>query len=153
MSPTKVYDVKNYIVDVITWPKDLTRKTTYFEGWSWFKFNNLERTWSWNFTPVWQRIKIKSQKVLEANSNVCRNYIEKLLGGEGFLPTKSWIGLNELKWEDIFVDFIKGPLLRLTAEDCAIELSVLKLYLRDQSINLSFRIRLVDKSCSPFSSI
>ena len=59
--------------------------------------------------------------------------------------------LNELKWEDFFVNFIKGTLLQLTAEDCAIQLSVFKLCLRDQSINLSFPIRLVDKSCPPFS--
>ena len=50
----------NYIVDVFLWPKfrnssismreklsqpqfykDLTRKTAFYEGWSWFKFNNL----------------------------------------------------------------------------------------------------------------
>ena len=40
--------------------------------------------------------------------------------------------LNELKWEDFFLDFIKGPPLQLTAEDCAIKLSVLNLCLRDQ---------------------
>ena len=62
-----VHDVANkilscdskYIVDVVMWPKfgnsntsmrevvinqfykDLTRKTAFFEGWSWFKFINL----------------------------------------------------------------------------------------------------------------
>ena len=38
-----------YILDVLMWPKlsslqfynDLARKTTFFETWSWFKFNNL----------------------------------------------------------------------------------------------------------------
>ena len=45
-----------------------------------------------------KRVKIKSQKVLEANFNVCRSYMEKLVGGSGFLPTKLWTGLNELRW-------------------------------------------------------
>ena len=87
----------------------MIRKTTYFEEWSWFKFNNLERhyLWPWKFTPVWQRVKIKSQKVLEANSDVCRSCMEKLVGRGSFLPLKSWIGLNEFKWEDFFCQFYK----------------------------------------------
>ena len=69
---------------------------------------------------MWQMVKIKSQKVLEANSNVCKSYMEKLVGLGGFLPPKSWIELNELTWEEISIYFIKEPLLQLTAEDCAI---------------------------------
>ena len=41
--------------------------------------------------------------------------------------------LNKLKWEDFFLDFIKGPSLHLTAGDCAIKLSVHKLCLRHQT--------------------
>ena len=75
----------NYIVDVFMWPKffnlsismtefiisqvykDLTRKTTFFEGWSWFKFNNLGLTLGTNlkFLPVWQKGKnYKSESFL-----------------------------------------------------------------------------------------
>ena len=34
--------------------------------------------------------------------------------------------LNELKWEDFLIDFMKGPPLQLTAGDCATKISVLK---------------------------
>ena len=58
----------NYIVDVLMWPKlgnssnskrkvittsifkDLTRKTAFFEGWSWFKFNDLGLALGTNLT-------------------------------------------------------------------------------------------------------
>ena len=40
--------------------------------------------------------------------------------------------LNELKWEEFFLDFIKGQPLQLTAGNCTIKLSVLKLCLRNQ---------------------
>ena len=84
----------------------MTGKTTYFEGWSWFKFNKLGRT--------------LGQKVLEVNSTAGRSNMEKLVrqGGGGFLPPKFWIGLNELKWGDFFLDFIKRPFLQLTAGTC-----------------------------------
>ena len=39
--------------------------------------------------------------------------------------------LNELRWQDAFLDFIKGPLRQITAGEYAIKLSVLKLCLRD----------------------
>ena len=133
----------------------MTRKTTYFEGWSWFKFNHLERhyLWPWNFTPVWQRVKIKRQKVLEANSNVCRSYIEKLVEGGSFLPPKSWIELNDLKWDDFFCRFYKRATHSINCRRLCQLTICTKLCLRDQSINLSFQIRLADKSCPPFSSM
>ena len=40
--------------------------------------------------------------------------------------------LNELKWEEFFLDFIKGQPLQLTAGNRTIKLSVLKLSLRNQ---------------------
>ena len=49
-------------------------------------------------------------------------------------------GLNELKWEDFFLDFIKGPLQQLTERDWTIKLSVLKLCSRDQ---IPFDLRLL----------
>ena len=51
------------------------------------------------------------------------------------------------------LDFMKGPPLQLTAEEYAIKLSVLKLCLRDDLETDMFRVRLVDKSCLPFSCI
>ena len=54
---------------------------------------------------------------------------------------------------EFFLDFIKGPPLQLTAEEYVIKLSVLKLCLRDNLETDTFRIRVVDKSCLPFSSI
>ena len=42
--------------------KDLTRKTTFFEGWSWFKFNNLKLALGTNlkfYTSVAKRLKLK----------------------------------------------------------------------------------------------
>ena len=58
---------------------DLTRKTTFFEGWSWLKFNNLGvalGTALKFYTNVAKGL-TRSQKVLETNSYVCRSYREK----------------------------------------------------------------------------
>ena len=46
--------------------------------------------------------------------------MEKLVAGGCFLSPKSRLELNELKWEDLFVNFLKGLFLQLTEEDCAI---------------------------------
>ena len=43
-----------------------------------------------------KKVKTKSQKVLGANSNICRSYKEKT-GRDAFLPQPSWIGLIWLK--------------------------------------------------------
>ena len=55
--------------------KDLPRKTTFFERWSWFKFNNLGLALGANlkvYTSVAKRVKTKSQKVL----GVIRTFVE-----------------------------------------------------------------------------
>ena len=73
----------NYIVDVFMWPKlvtiaflwerlsqpqfynDLTRKAGFFEGWSWFRFNNLGLALSTNlnfYTSVANSLKLKVRK-------------------------------------------------------------------------------------------
>ena len=51
--------------------------------------------WPCHFTPVWQRVKIKSQKVLGTNSYVCRSYRRKT-GRMSFCPLvpPSWILLK-----------------------------------------------------------
>ena len=45
--------------------KDLTRKTVFFEGWSWFKFNNLRLavgTNSKSYTSKAKSLKLKVRK-------------------------------------------------------------------------------------------
>ena len=55
--------------------KDLTRKTTFFEGWSWFKFNNLGLALGANlkvYTSVAKRLKLKVRKFW----GVIRTFVE-----------------------------------------------------------------------------
>ena len=54
----------------------MIRKNSFFEECSWFKFNNLGVAGGMvlKFTPVLKRVKTKSQKVLRANSYVCRSF-------------------------------------------------------------------------------
>ena len=49
--------------------KDLTNKTPFFEGWSWFKFNNLDLALGTFFLhECGKKVKIKSQvKLIETN--------------------------------------------------------------------------------------
>ena len=65
----------------------MTRKTAFYEGWSWFKFNNLGLALgtSLKFYTSVARTKTKSQKVLGANSYACRRYRGKT--GRGDLPS------------------------------------------------------------------
>ena len=62
--------------------KDLTRKTAFFEGWSWFKFNNLGR------------LKLKVRKFLGLFPTFVEVTEEKLMGGGAFCSPPSWIGLR-----------------------------------------------------------
>ena len=86
----------NYILDVFMWPKfgnsflwerlsqpqfikDWTRKTAFFESCLWFNLNNLGLALG-EIQILHQRgkrVKIKCQKVLEANFYVCRSYRRK----------------------------------------------------------------------------
>ena len=55
-------------------------RLNFFEGCSWFKLNNLGHALRMAFkvyTSVAKRVEDKSQKVLGANSYVCRNYRAK----------------------------------------------------------------------------
>ena len=66
--------------------KNLTRKPTFFEGWSWFQFNNWD--WHYGFVILHQCGKIiqtKSHKVFGANFYVCRSCRGKV-GRGAFLP-------------------------------------------------------------------
>ena len=85
----------NYIADVFMWPKfgdsskhkpqfykDLTRKTAFFERWSWFKFRDLWLalgTILEFYTSVAKGLKLKVRKFFRANSYVCRSYRGKLV--------------------------------------------------------------------------
>ena len=64
----------------------MTRKTAFFEGWSWFKFNNFGLALGANlkfYTSVEKRVKSKSQKFFWCKSYVCRSNREKIGGGGG----------------------------------------------------------------------
>ena len=101
----------NCIVDVVMWPKigncsifievitslckDSTRKNTFFERWSWFKFNNLGLALSMTlkfYSSVGKGLKLKVRKIFGVNSYVCRSY----RGRTGRKPFwhPSWIGLK-----------------------------------------------------------
>ena len=60
--------------------------------WDWYK------VWTWNFIPLWERVKTKSQNILAIDFSVCRSYRGKLLGWYFWPPPTptppSWIGLN-----------------------------------------------------------
>ena len=81
--------------------KDLTRKTAFFEGWSWLRLNNLGLALDKNlkfYTSVVKGLKLKVRKFGD-NSYVCRSYWGKTVRGGGFLPPpSSWIGLKFKKY-------------------------------------------------------
>ena len=67
---------------------DLTRKTAFFDGWSWFKFNNLGLALGTNLkfcTSVAKRLKLKVRKLWGPNPTFVEVAGEKLVGG-AFLP-------------------------------------------------------------------
>ena len=87
--------------------KDLTRKTAFFEGWSWLRLNNLGLALDKNlkfYNSVVKGLKLKVRK-FGNNSYVCRSYWGKTGRGGGFLPPlplppprSSWIGLKFKKY-------------------------------------------------------
>ena len=113
-SPTKFYHVNQIILQMwscdqslvtvaFLWEKlsqpqfykDLTRKIPFFEGWSWFKFNNLGLGLGTNLkfsTSVVKRLKLKVRKFRGPNPTFVEVTREKLVEG-AFLPPQSWIGL------------------------------------------------------------
>ena len=66
--------------------KDLARKTNIFEGCSWFKFNNIGQAQDTTLKFYTKIVKNKNQKVLGANSNVCRSYRGKTCRGVFLSP-------------------------------------------------------------------
>ena len=93
-SPTKFYCLTQIILQVWScdqlqhfyersyqFYKNLTRKTTFYEGQSCFKFNNLRLTLDQNSKFYTCVAKGLEQKALEVNSYVCRSYGGNLAGG------------------------------------------------------------------------
>ena len=68
----------------------MTRKTTFFEEWSWFKFNNLGLTLGTNlifYTSVAKGLKLKVRKVWGLIPTFVEVTGEKLVGGRNaFYP-------------------------------------------------------------------
>ena len=116
MSPTKFYHVIQIILYIypcdqslvtlaLLWKKltksqfykDLTRKTAFFKGWGWFKFNNLGLALGTNlkfYTSVAKGLKLKVRKFLGLIPTFLEVTGEKLVGGGGgilFCPP-FWIG-------------------------------------------------------------
>ena len=72
--------------------KDLTRKTAFFEGWSWFKFNNLGLALGMNlklYISLSKGLKLKVRKLW----GLILTFVE-VTGGK--LGPPSWIGLLRL---------------------------------------------------------
>ena len=105
----------NYIVDVVMWQGDQSlitsifmseviitwilwgfgQKKQFFEGCSWFKFNNLGLALLMTlkfYTSVAKRLKLKVRKFLGASSYICRSYRRKTCRGVFWPPY--WIDLR-----------------------------------------------------------
>ena len=68
---------------------DLTRKTAFFEGWSWFKFNNLGLTPGTNlkfYTSLSKGLKLKVRHFWGLIPTFVEVIGEKLVGDGAFLP-------------------------------------------------------------------
>ena len=100
----------NYIIDVVMWPKfgycsismrksyhnlNFTRiwpeKTLLFEGWSWFKLNNLRLTVGTNlefYTSMAKGLKLNIRKFCGLNPTFVQVTGEKLVEVGGFLPLR-----------------------------------------------------------------
>ena len=110
-----IYDVtrkilsrdSNYIVDVVMWPKfgncniymreviiisfykDLTRKTAFSEGWFWLKFNNLGLALGMNlkfYTSVEKELELKVRKFYGLVPTFVEVTWEKMVRGGLFGP-------------------------------------------------------------------
>ena len=64
--------------------KDLTRKTAFFEGWSWFKFNNLGLVLGPKlkiYTSLAKGLKLKVRKFWGLIHTFVEVTVEELVGG------------------------------------------------------------------------
>ena len=86
--------------------KNLIRKTAFFEGWSWFKFNNLGLTLGTNlkfYTSVAKGLKLKARKFWGLIPMFVEITGEKLVGGPFSPPTPTPI-LNRVKQITFFLE-------------------------------------------------
>ena len=78
--------------------KDLTRKTAFFEEWSWLKFNNLGLALGTNlkcYASVAKGLKLKLRKFLGLILTFVEVTGEQLIGWAVLHPSSpSWIGLT-----------------------------------------------------------
>ena len=118
----------NYIVDVFMWPKfgnssismrevittsilqGFDQKNHFFEGWSWFKFNNLAMVLGMIlkfYTSVAKGLKLKARKFCGLTPPFVEVTGEKLVGLT-FLP-HSWIGLrNQKQLKQLLTTFLQN---------------------------------------------
>ena len=78
--------------------KDLSKKTAFFKGWSWFRFNNLELALGTDlnfYTSVVKRLELKVRKFWGLIPTFVEVTGEKLVvgGGGGGVCPPYWIGL------------------------------------------------------------
>ena len=67
----------------------MSRKTAFFEGWSWFKFNNLGLALGTNlklYTSLSKELKLKVRKFWRVIPTFVEVTGEKLVGGGAFWP-------------------------------------------------------------------
>ena len=103
--------------------RDLTRKTTFFDGWSWFKFNKLGLALFTNlkfYTSVAKGLKLKVIKIWGLIPTFVDVTRKKLVWG-AFLhpppPPLSWIGLkvhSDLKIYRYIFLHIKNNMLKVS---------------------------------------
>ena len=70
--------------------KDLTRKTAFFEGWSWFKFNNLGLALGTNlkvYTSLSKGLKLKARKFW----GLIPTFVEVTGAHPSWIRLRSWI--------------------------------------------------------------
>ena len=87
-----------FLWENVSFYKDLTRKTAFFEGWSCFKFNNFGLTLRKSlkfYTSVAKGLKLKVEKFFGLNPTFIEVTGENLVEGAFFAPL-FWIRLKEM---------------------------------------------------------
>ena len=129
----------------------LPERPLFFEGWSWYKFNNLGLALETNlkfYASVAKGLKLKVRKVLAADSYVRRSYRGKTGSGDGgggaFCPTLSIVNRVKIYLKKIFLD-------NSFHEDCRD--NIIQFRLLDRRINFEKRNQLkkVSKELMPLA--